>query len=235
MLKDEGRIREDVKWEDISFYGGGGMVLSNFYEHEISEIIERGYKLLYETHGASVARMMHVNLMGYEYCMENRHRNKYLEDRALFHKRLVYGFFPILKALEIYAPNSTVRKKMKDLRRMYIRLLGEPNGFQRMMERAFTLKSGVAKLTDLLYPADNSLVKEAFKKYTYDKPAPAYPECPYSVTYPHRTRRFSMNLQARETIRRALTGVEGVSRWVGRSRRNGAEQGLPAGSFGMFL
>ena len=28
MLKDEGRIREDVKWEDISFYGGGGMVLS---------------------------------------------------------------------------------------------------------------------------------------------------------------------------------------------------------------
>jgi len=235
MLKDEGRIREDVKWEDISFYGGGGMVLSNFYEHEISEIIERGYKLLYETHGASMARMLHVNLMGYEYCMENRHRNKYLEDRALFHKRLAYGFFPMLKALAIYAPNSTVRKKMKDLRRMYIRLMGEPNGFQTMMERALTLQSGVAKLTDLLYPADNTLVEEAFKKYTYEKPAPVYPERPYSVIYPHRTRRFSMNMQAKANLRKAITGAERVSRLVGRSRQNRPEEGLPLGSFGMFL
>jgi hypothetical protein len=235
MLKDEGRIREDVKWEDISFYGGGGMVLSNFYEHEISEIIERGYRLLYETHGASIARTLHVNLMGYEYCMENRHRNKYLEDRAFYNKRLAYGIFPMLKALEIYAPNSTVRKKMKDLRRMYIRLLGEPNGFQTMIERALTLRSGVAKLTDVLYPADNSLVEEAFKKYTYKKPAPAYPECPYSVAYPHRTRKFSLNLQAKANLRRAITGAVSVSRLVGRSRQGRPEEGMPLGAFGMFL
>ena len=235
MLKDEGRIRDDFKWEEVSFYGGGGMVLSNFYEHEIGEIIERGYKLLYETHGASIARTLHVNLMGYEYCMENRHRNKYLEDRAFYHRRLAYGIFPLLKALEIYAPNSTVRKKMKDLRRTYIRLLGEPNGFQTMMERALTLRSGVAKLTDVLYPADNSLVEEAFKKYFYKKPAPAYPECPYSVAYPHRTRRFSLNLQAKANLRKALTGAVRVSRLVGPSRPNRPKEDMPLGSFGMFL
>jgi len=235
MLKDEGRIREDVKWEDISFYGGGGMVLSNFYEHEIGEIIERGYRLLYETHGACIARTLHVNLMGYEYCMENRHRNKYLEDRAFYHRRLAYSFFPMLKAMEIYAPNSTVRKKMKDLRRMYIHLLGEPNGFQTMMERALTLRSGVAKLTDVLYPADNSLVEEAFKKYIYKKPEPAYPECPYSVAYPHRTRRFSLNMQAKANLRRAITGAERVSKLASRSRQDRPEEGMPLGSFGMFL
>ncbi len=235
MLRDEGRIRDDVRWEDISFYGGGGMVLSNFYEHEISEIIERGYRLLYETHGASIARMLHVNLMGYEYCMENRNRNRYLEDRALYHKRLVYGFFPILKALEIYAPNSTVRKKMKDLRRMYIRLIGEPTPFQTMMENAFTLRSGLARLTDLLYPGDNALVEEAYKKYLYDKPSPPYPECPYRVEYPHRKLRFSLNLQARDNLRRALTGMESMSRWVGRARGRRPSEDIPTGSFERFL
>lgn len=234
-LKAEGRIREDFKWEEVSFYGGGGMVMNHFYEHEIMEIIERGYRLLYETHGASIARMLHVNLMGYEYCIENRQRNKYLEDRAFYHKRLAYAFFPILKALELYAPNSTVRKKMKDLRRMYIRLIGEPTGLQKMLENAFTLRSGAARLQDLLYPTDNRLVEEAYKQYVYDKPAPVYPGCPYRVLYPHRTRRFSLNQQARTTLRTALKGVEGVGRWTGRSRMDRPEAGLPLGSFGMFL
>jgi hypothetical protein len=124
---------------------------------------------------------------------------------------------------------------MKDLRRMYIRLLGEPNGFQTMIERALTLRSGVAKVTDVLYPADNSLVEEAFKKYTYKKPAPAYPECPYSVAYPHRTRKFSLNLQAKANLRRAITGAVSVSRLVGRSRQGRPEEGMPLGAFGMFL
>jgi haloalkane dehalogenase len=235
MLKDEGRIREDVKWEEVSFYGGGGMVLSNFYEHEIGEIIEKGYRLLYETHGACIARMVHVNLMGYEYCMENRRRNRYLEDRALYHRRLVYGFFPILKALEIYAPNSTVRKKMKEIRRLYVRLMGEPTPFQKMLENAFTLRSGVARLQEVLYPGDNSLVEEAYKKYVYEKPAPAYPACPYTVAYPHRTRTFSLNQQAKANLRRALTGIERVSRLADRPRRGRPYEGLPVGSFEMFL
>jgi hypothetical protein len=78
-------------------------------------------------------------------------------------------------------------------------------------------------------------VEETFKKYIYDKPAPTYPECPYSVEYPHRTRRFSMDMHARKTVRRALTGIEGISRWMGRSRENRPEEGLPPGSFGMFM
>ncbi len=235
QLKKEGRIRKDVSWEEVSFYGGGGMVMNNFYEHEIMEIIERGYRLLYETHGASIARIIRVNLLGYEYCMENRHRNRYLEDRAFYHRRLAYSFFPILKSLEIYAPNSTVRKKMKDLRRMYIRLLGEPTGFQNVLERTFSLASGASRLKDLLYPADNTLVEEAFKRYRYDKPAPAWPECPYLVEYPHRTRGFSLELQVKKNLRQALTGAERVGMLLGRSRQDRPDKGVPPGAFGIFL
>ena len=118
---------------------------------------------------------------------------------------------------------------------MYIQLLGEPTEFQKMLEQAFTLRSGVARLQDLLHPADNAIVEEAFKKYTYEKPAPAYPECPYSVAYPHRTRRFSLNQQAKANLRKAITGAERVSRLVGRSRQNRPDEGVPLGSFGMFL
>jgi hypothetical protein len=211
------------------------MVLDNFYEHEIAEIIERGYRLLYETHGASIARILHVNLLGYEYCMENRKKNRYLEDRAFYHRRLAYGFFPILKALEIYAPNSTVRKKMKDIRRMYLRLLGEPTGMQRTMEKALTLRSGAARLRDLLYPTDNILVEEAFKRYRYDKPAPVYPECPYRVEVPYRTQAFNLNLHAKATLRRALETAEWLDRRLDRSGGSRADRGMIPGAFGIFL
>jgi haloalkane dehalogenase len=235
QLQKEGRIREDFRWEEVSFYGGGGMMSENFYDHEIMEIIERGYRLLYETHGASIARIIHVNLLGYEYCIENRHRNPYLEDRAFYHRRLVYSFFPILKALEIYAPNSTVRKKMKELRRRYIRLLGEPTAFQNMLEKGFALASGFTRLRDLLYPSDNQLVEEAFKKYSYPKPAPPYPECPYQVEYPHRTRRFRLEREAKANLRRALAGMERIARLWDGSRRERPYEGIEPGAFGIFL
>jgi len=234
-LKDEGRIRADVRWEEVSFYGGGGMKQDNFYDHEIMAVIERGYRLLYETHGASIARILRVNLLGYEYCVDNRRRNRYLEDRALYHRRLAYGFFPILKALEIYAPNSTVRKKMKETRRMYIRLLGEPTAFQRALEQAFTLNAGVARLWDLLYPSDNRLVEEAFKRYRYEKPCPAYPACPYQVAYPHRTPGFRLELAARAQLRRALAGAERMARRLDRSRPDPPYRGIAPGAFGIFL
>ena len=234
-MKEEGRLRDDAKWEDVSFYGGGGMVPGNFYEHEIAEIIERGYKLLYETHGASIARIVHVNLMGYEHCMENRGRNPYLEDRAFYHKRLIYAMFPLLKAMEIYAPNSTVRKRMKEIRRTYVRLMGEPTQFQKTMEKTLTLTSAYNRVKDLVYPADNVLVEEAFKRYVYDKPAPSYPECPYRVEYPNRTRSFDLNRQAKATIRRLTTGMEMATRLLGRPRSPYRDRPVPPGMFGIFM
>ena len=235
QMKKQGRIRKDVDWEEVSFYGGGGMIPKHLYDHEIMAIIERGYRLLYETYGASIARIIRVNLQGYEYGMENRKRNKYLEDRAFYHKRLAYSFFPLLKALEIYAPNSTVRKRMKDIRRMYIRLLGEPTSFQKTMERGLTLLSGANRLVDLLHPQDNRLVEEAYKRYIYDKPAPPFPERPYQMEHPHRTRRFELNLHARENLRRAIFGLEHLTGLPGHLMGRPRDQEVPPGMFGIFL
>lgn len=207
QLKEEGRIREDVKWTDISFYGGGGMVLKNLHEHEIREIIEDGYRQLYRAYGPTAARMINVSLQGYEYCMENRHRNKYLAELAQRHKRMASGTFSMLKSFEIYAPNGNVRKQMKDLRRTYIRLFGEPTAFQKMAEKTLLCVSAWTKIKDLVYPRDNILMEETYKKYVYDKPAPEYPECPYRVEYPRRTLRYSSKLFAKNLLGNVLGGA----------------------------
>lgn len=230
-MKEAGRIREDVRWEQISFYGGGGMDPKNFNEHEVMAIIERGYKELYETYGASIARLADVNLQGYEYSMDNRHRNKYLGDRAIFHKRAAITIYPLLKAMEIYAPNGTVRKRMKDLRRTYFRLFGEPTLFLKELEKVLVGISGLTKFIDLIYPRDNVLPEEPFKKYVYDKPAPAWPDNPYSVEYPHRTWKYNVNEYYRQGIGKFLSGVEYFSRAADKAQGMEYDEALERGPF----
>jgi len=234
-MKEQDRIRKDVKWEEVSFYGGGGMKLKNFNEHEVMAIIEKGYKELYETHGASMARVARVNMQGYEYCMENKHRNKYLEDRAMLHKRLAFTAYPLFKAMQIYAPNNTVRKLMKDHRRMYHRLFGEPTSFQKAIEKVVTGVSGINKFLDLVYPQDNVMKEEPFKKYVYDKPAPEYPERPYLVEYPHRTWKYSIYDYAKSDLRDILQGVEHFSRLADRYYAIPHDQATRPGGFTQFL
>ncbi|MBU2488694.1 MAG: hypothetical protein KKA60_04820, partial [Proteobacteria bacterium] len=207
-MKKQGRIPDDVDWKSISFYGGGGLEPANFNDHEVMALIEEGYKKLYHTHGASLARIMEVNMMGYEYCMENRGKNPYMEDRAVYNKRLCLTMFPLLKPMEIYAPNNIVRRRMKGLAREYIRLFGPPSSFQKNMERAMTGISGLNRFLDVLYPRDNEITKEAYKKYVYEKPAPAWPECPYAVSHPHRTWRFSAKRQMIGGLRSLLMDAD---------------------------
>lgn len=234
-MKEEGRIRDDVRWEEISFYGGGGMAPRNFNDHEVMEIIERGYQQLYETHGACLARMVHVNLQGYEYCMENRKRNRYFGERSAYHKRLAMTIYPLLKAMEVYAPNNIVRKRMKDIRRMYHRLCGKPTAFQVAAEKILLGLSGATRLAELLYPRDNILVEEPCKKYIYDKPAPAYPECPYRVEQPRLAVAETIEERTRVQLRKAVRRSESLSRLLDRFRGVHTDEAYGRGPFMMFV
>lgn len=219
QMKEEGRIRDDFDWKDVSFYGGGGMILKNFNEHEVMNIIERGYKELYHTHGASIARYFDVNLRGYEYCMQHRHRNKYIGDRGQFHKMAAFSLFPLLKAMEIYAPNNIVRKKMKDHRRRYLKLIGKPTTFQTWTEKALIGVSGFTKFLDVISPRDNILTEEPFKKYIYDKPVPPWPEKPYRIERRDGNREFNKMERSRKRIGSIMSKVRSLASYL--DKRNG--------------
>ena len=235
QLKKEGRIRNDVSWEEVSFYGGGGLPPKNFNDHEIMEIIERGYNQLYETHGASIARLCHVSMLGYEYCIENRHRNRWLSDRAILHKRQAMTVYPLLKPMEIFAPNSIVRKRMKDHRRMYNRLFGEPPTFLKSMEKVLLGVSGLTRLADLLYPQDNVMLEEPYTRYIYDKPAPRWPECPYTIKTPHKRVRQGINQQIRSSLRRLVNGTESAFGLVDRVRGREQDEATRRGIYNFFI
>ncbi len=221
-MKEEGRIKEDMDWNSVSFYGGGGMDPKNFNEHEVMNLIERGYRELYETHGATLARLIDVNLRGYEYCMENRHRNKYIGDRGQYHRRMAFGLFPMLKPMETFAPNNTVRKKMKDHRRNYIRLIGEPTTAQTLVEKYLTGLSGFTKFLDVILPRDNFINEEPFKKYIYDKPAPEWPERPYRIERPHGgEKKFNRILKSKEKASGIVALIQKLTKYF--DRRKGIE------------
>lgn len=167
-MKEQNRIREDVQWEEISFFGGGGVPAKNFTEEQMMSIIDNGYKRLYETWGPTMARQLDVALKGYEHCTAVN-KNRYYRDRAKFHKRMASTTFPLIKAMEIYAPNNIVRKRMKDLQRDYARLIGEPTKAQKAMSQAIVGAAGFKRFIETFYPHENNIREEPFSKYIYHK------------------------------------------------------------------
>ncbi|GAH32523.1 unnamed protein product, partial [marine sediment metagenome] len=112
---------------------------------------------------------------------------------------------------------------------------GKPTRYQKILEKTLTGWTGFNRFLDLIYPNDNKLVEEAFKKYIYDKSVPSYPDKPYKVEFPHRTFRFSLNMQTKATIRKTLSGMEGFFNRFEHSKEGLLEKEIPPGSFGIFL
>ncbi len=186
----QGRIDPDnVPVESISFFGGGGMVPKGFYDHEIMNIIESGYVKLYETWGSVFFRQFRINLNGYEYCRD--HPDPVIQRRAVYHRSMAQELYPLIYAKEVYAPNTTVRKRVRDELARYRALLGEPTKAQRFMERYVLKRARKAVLREIVEPMNVHPKVEPYKRYEYHrrhKPG----ERPYTITHP--CREFSYKL-----------------------------------------
>ncbi len=218
---EEGRIDPSkVPTESISFFGGGGMVPDNFYDHEIMEIIENGYTKLYETWGACLFRQWKVGLNGWEYC--STHADPIIRRRAEFHRRMVKEIYPLTLAMEFHAPNGTVRKRVRDQRTRYFRHFGEPSTAQKLMERFVLRKAHAAAKRELSNPANFKPKQEPFKRYEYSRvPVPPGAQ-PYTVTHPNRELSYQIHDWRRRT-RQTILG--GIAQLVG---GNGREDGKRA-------
>jgi hypothetical protein len=200
QVADEGRIDpRQVPVDSISFFGGGGMEPKGFYDHEIMEIIERGYVKLYETWGSILLRQFKVFLNGYEYC--SQHRDPAIKRRAVFHRNMSAELYPLIYAQEVYAPNTTVRKRVRDELARYRALLGEPSKAQRLMERFVLKRARKAIRNEIDEPANFRPKVEPYKRYEYhrqNKPG----ESPFAVTHPRRELSYKLyDLKRRARLR----------------------------------
>ncbi|MBI5512919.1 MAG: hypothetical protein HY909_04080 [Deltaproteobacteria bacterium] len=131
-MQKEGRVPEDPRWQDLSFFGaGGGFKYKNFEAHELFEVIHQGYQRSYELWGPSMMRQLEVQLNGYEWSLSTG--DAALRKRAGFHRRLAMGIAVFLPTALHYAPNGFVRRQLRELASRYRCVLGEPSTMQKLL------------------------------------------------------------------------------------------------------
>jgi hypothetical protein len=119
-------------------------------------------------------------------------------------------------AMEVFAPNGTVRKRVRDQRNRYVRLIGEPAPAQRMIEQLVLRKARRAIKREREMPLNFRPKEEPFKRYDYHRRGVDGGR-PYDVTHPRR----ELSYQMYDWSRRARSAVVGGLVKTLRGMRNG--------------
>ncbi len=165
-LREEGRVA-DVPWEDVHFWSGAQKNIA-LEPHETLNLTERGYDLLYRTWGPSILRRFDVQMNGYQYCCKSpsavmrRHKAKYFKRQCAMLWTSIY-------AMDRFAPNGVVRRRVRKLDERYRALLGEPTPVMEALGRSMDRLVTLFKVQSFFDPLNRHPKEEPFKRYIYDK------------------------------------------------------------------
>jgi len=162
-LSEEGRIKP-FKWEDVSFYGGG-MVHKHLHEHEIMEFIRNGEERLLHTWGPSFLRFTKIGLNAYERYKD--YDDKHFRQIAERHRRRLFQSYPMLAAMERFAPNGRVRKMIKETEQQWKNHFGEPPTLLKVVSKFVEIKSSWATLREIVDPMNRHIRVPPAKRYHY--------------------------------------------------------------------
>jgi hypothetical protein len=162
-LLEEGRI-EPFKWEDVSFYGGG-MVHKHLYEHEIMEFIRNGEERLLHTWGPSLLRFIKVGLNAYERYKD--YDDKHFRQIAERHRRRLFQSYPMLAAMERFAPNGRVRKMVKETEQRWKNHFGELPTLLKVVSKFAEMRATWATLREIVDPMNRHIRIPPAKRYHY--------------------------------------------------------------------
>jgi len=181
QLKAEGRLK-DVPWDDVHFWSGTQKNLG-LEEHETLNYVEHGYDLLYRTWGPSMLRRLDVQLNGYSYCMKSS--NLILHDhKSVFFKKQCGMVWTMLAALERFAPNGIVRRRVKQTGKKYLDIIGEPTPIMQYLSKNILRLASDEYLKQLRNPSYYRPKVEPFKKYIYHKSSNGDQDVPYYTEWP---------------------------------------------------
>lgn len=165
-LREEGRVSE-VPWEDVHFWSGA-QKNARLETHETLNLVEQGYDLIYRTWGPSILRRLDVLLNGYDYCL--RSQSPVLRrHRALYFKRASSLFWAFTPAMDRFAPNGVVRRRVRKIADRYCRLVGEPTPAMRVLAAAIDGLATSFSLRQVVDPMNRHPKEEPFKRYIYGK------------------------------------------------------------------
>jgi len=164
-LREQGRI-SDVPWEDVHFWSGAQKNV-NFEAHETLNLTEYGYDLLYRTWGPSVLRRLDVQLTGYAWCRNSsnvllrRHRAEFLRKQSA-------TLWTSLAAMDRYAPNGVVRRRVRKIDAKYRALMGEPTPVMKALSASTEAMVTAFKIKEFFDPLNRHPKEEPYKRYIYE-------------------------------------------------------------------
>jgi haloalkane dehalogenase len=200
-LREDGRVM-DVPWEDVHFWSGA-QKNAHLEPHETLNLTEYGYDLLYRTWGPSLLRRLDVQLNGYQYCLQSD-KAVMRRHRALHNKRQASLFWCFVPAMDRFAPNGVVRRRVRTLDAKYRAIVGEPTPMMKALSRAIEGLATSYQARQWLDPANRHPKQEPYKRYLYTKNGTSNGERPYDIEIPS-SRNLSVRLhKQRERLSYAL-------------------------------
>jgi hypothetical protein len=183
-MAQKGRMN-DVPWEDVHFWSGA-LKNQSLEVHETLNLVEYGYRLLYETWGPSILRRFDVCLNGYEFCI-NSGNELMRKHKSLLFKRQCALHWAAVYAMDRFAPNGIVRRRVRKCDERYRQLIGQPTPMMKIVASTVEYLARSFKKKQTLNPFERHLKEEPFKRYLYDKnESTAQSDIPYRTEYPHR-------------------------------------------------
>ncbi len=198
-LKDQGRVM-DVPWEDVHFWSGAQKNIS-METHETLNLTEYGYELLYKTWGPSILRRFECTLNGYEHCMNSD--NPLMRDiRSNLFKRGCVVTWMMLGAMDRFAPNGVVRRRVIKADEKFRDLFGEPSPIMQLISSAVEQKALQFKKKHQFDPFNRRPREEPAKIYLYEKDGNLKDEdIPYKTVYPNKIpEKIQKEMDASETF-----------------------------------
>lgn len=204
-LKEEGRVTE-VPWDDVHFWSGSQKNIG-LETHETLNLTEYGYDLMYRTWGPSILRRLDVQLSGYEYC--RGHENPIMRrHRALFFKRQCAMLWTNLAAMDRYAPNGVVRRRVRTIRDRYARVIGEPTPVMRALSGSIETMVTAYKVKQFFDPLNRHPKEEPYKRYVYANNGHRNGSpTPYRIERPEPEPHIRRQMQQASVVRAMLGGT----------------------------
>jgi hypothetical protein len=183
-LREQGRVC-DVPWEDVHFWSGAQKNIA-LETHETLNLTEYGYDLMYRTWGPSMLRRLEVTLNGYEFCM-NSDNPIMQEYKSELFKRGSVTSWSMLGAMDRFAPNGVVRRRVQKADERFRDLIGEPTPMMELISRNIEQAAVKFKMQHLFDPYGRKPREEPTKKYLYNKDNSIKDDdIPYITEYPNK-------------------------------------------------
>jgi 23S rRNA A1618 N6-methylase RlmF len=107
-------------------------------------------------------------LRGYEYCLNSD--NPIMRDhKSKFFKRQAAVLQSMCGAMDRFAPNGVVRRRVRKIDQRYQELIGEPSAIQKVLSKSLEKRAKKFKIQNLLDPINRYPKEEPAKRYLYLK------------------------------------------------------------------